>query len=118
MCSAATPCDGIDRTLTDERRALLARALAKQLNTSRVDVLQSFRSGEWQIVYVDTHDSDESFLFFHADPLVSRYVTRWGGAAARFEEQAVREWTIKNAPRIPRKLASCFAWHVTQDRDK
>jgi hypothetical protein len=29
------------------------------------------------------------------------------------EEQEIRAWTLKNAPGIPRRLASCFTWHAT-----
>jgi hypothetical protein len=114
---AASPCDGVIRSLSNERKTALAPAIAKQLNASNVDVLQSFQSGGWSIIYVDTHQADEAFLFYSHDPLTNRYITLWSGAAARYEEQDVKSWTIKNAPGIPPKLASCFAWHVTKDRD-
>jgi hypothetical protein len=114
---AASPCDGVDRSLTSERKAELAPGIAKELKVSKVDVLQSFRFGGWSIILVDTHESDEAFLFYGRDPLTSRYVALWGGAAESFEEREVKSWAIKNAPGIPPKLANCFAWHVTNDRD-
>ena len=81
-------------------------------------MLQSFRVDGWSIIYVDTHQSDEAFLFYARDPLTSHYITLWSGAAASNEEETIKDWTLKNAPNIPLKLASCFAWHVTKDRDK
>jgi hypothetical protein len=117
---AASPCDGVDRSLPNERKAALApqiaKQLAKQLDTAKVDVLESFQFRGWSIIYVDTHVSDETYLFYAHDPFTSRYITLWGGAAANFEETEIRNWTLKNAPGIPPKLASCFAWHVTKDR--
>ncbi len=115
---SASPCDNVDRSLTDNTKGTLAPVIAKQLHTQKVDVLQSFRLEGWTIIYVNSHDADESFLFYPHDPVHSRYVTRWGGAAAWNEEQSIKSWTLKNAPGIPPKLASCFAWHVTSDRDK
>ena len=113
-----SPCDTVSRDLPSERKAVLAPEIAKQLNVKSVDVLQSFKLGSWQIIYVNTHESDELFLFYSGDPLKTRYVTMWSGAARMDEEQEIRAWTLKNAPGIPRRLASCFAWHVTKSRDQ
>ena len=112
------PCNNVDRSLTDISKAALAPVIARQLRAERVDVLQSFRFGGWTILYVNSFDSDETFLFYPHDPLHTRYITMWGGAAAGNEEQSIKHWTLKNAPGIPPKLASCFAWHVTNDRDR
>jgi hypothetical protein len=100
VAHAGSLCDGVDRSLTTEHRSAWAPEVAKQLSVSSVEVLQSFRLDGWNILYVDTHQSDEAFLFYARDPLTSHY------------------WALKNAPNIPLKLASCFAWHVTKDRDK
>ena len=113
-----SPCDTVSRDLPSERKAVLAPEIAKQLNVKSVDVLQSFKLGSWQIIYVNTHESDEPFLFYSGDPLKTRYVTMWSGAARMDEEQEIRAWTLKNAPGIPRRLASCFARHVTKSRDQ
>jgi hypothetical protein len=110
-------CDGIDRALTAHRKTALAPEIAKQLKVSSVDVLQSFRFGTWQIIYVSTPESDPPFLFYPGDPLQTRYVTEWSGSARTDEEQEINAWTLENAPGIPRKLASCFAWHVTKSGD-
>jgi hypothetical protein len=82
-----------------------------------VTVLQSFRLDDWRIIYIDTHQSDETFLFYAHDPLKSHFITEWSGAAMIDEEEEMKSWTLKNAPGIPLRLASCFAWHVTKDRD-
>jgi len=115
---SVSPCDNVDRSLTDTSKTVLAPVIASQLHAKKVDVLQSYRFDGWTILYVNSHDSDETFLFYSHDPLHTRYITMWGGAAAWNEEQSIRKWTLKNAPGIPPKLASCFAWHVTNDRDQ
>jgi hypothetical protein len=113
----ATPCDGVDRTLSDARKSQLAPVIARQMKIESADILQSYKYAGWYIIYVNTHVSDEAFLFFGGDPLQSKYLTAWGGAAAVFEGPQIRRWVFKNAKGIPTKLASCFAWHVTKDRD-
>ena len=109
-----SPCDGVDRRLTDTTKAALAQEIAKQLGAQKVDVLQSFRFEGWTILYVDSHEADEVFLFYSHDPLSSHFVTMWSGAAKRTEERSIRKWTLKNAPGIPPKLARFFAWYVTK----
>jgi hypothetical protein len=115
-CAVASPCDGMRLTLTTADKATLAPALATQLSSPRVDVLDEFHSGDWRIVYVDSHVADEAFLFYRGDPRSTRYVTLWSGGAALDEEASIRAWTIAHAPGIPVALAACFAWHVTKDR--
>ena len=116
-CASEPPCTSVSRNVTVERKEALSLAIAKQLGMPDVDALQSFRYGDWSIIYVDTHQSDEVFLFYARDPLTSHYVTTWSGGAARDEEESIRSWVVRNAPGIPAQLASCFAWHVTKDRD-
>jgi hypothetical protein len=116
--STTSPCDGVSRELSGSDNAALASAIASQLGVPSVDVLQSFRLAEWQIVYVDTHQTDEVFLFYAHDPVTSHYVTMWGGAAQIDEAKSIKAWLRKDARGIPEKLASCFAWHVTRDRDQ
>jgi hypothetical protein len=113
---SASPCDGVDRGLTDKSKAEWAPVIAKQLHAQKVDVLQSFRFEDWSIIYVDTHESDNAFLFYSHGPLRSHYVTVWGGAAMKDEEQSIKVWALKNAPGISQKLAGCFAWYVTNAR--
>lgn len=112
----AAPCSGIDRELAENRKSQLEAVVKRQLNLNFSEILESYRYKNWSIVLVETHVSDEPYLFFHGNPLMSRYVTLWAGAARRTETKKMKEWAIRNAPGIPAKLASCFAWHVTQDR--
>jgi hypothetical protein len=115
---AASPCAGVNRNLTPQRKAVVAPEIAKQLHFKSVDVLQSLQFGSWTIFYVNTDESDEMFVFYADDPLRSRYITLWSGAVVSNEEEAISAWTLKNAPGIPRRLATCFAWHVTKARDQ
>lgn len=117
-CAAsASPCDGVDRSLSANRKSQLAPVIAKQLNVESAEILQSYRYRGWYIIYVGTHVSDEAFLFFSGDPTQGKYLTTWGGGAAASEEPEIKQWVLKNAKGIPPKLAGCFAWHVTKDRD-
>jgi hypothetical protein len=114
----ATPCTGIDRTLTDVQKHAWAPVIAKQLHVANVDVLQVFRDGEWRLIYVDTHVSDNGYLFYRNDPLHGTYVNTWAGAATEDEEASIGQWVQQNVSGIPAPLAKCFAWHVTKDRDQ
>lgn len=110
---AESPCNRVDRTLSKNRRKTLAPAIAQQLNAKHVDLLKSYRSGGWSILYVATGEADETYVFYSDDPLRSRYVTLWSGAAGVHEEEDILTWTLKNASSIPNTLATCFAWQVT-----
>jgi hypothetical protein len=111
---AATPCSGIDRALAPQDKASLAPQIASQLHVKAIDFLDSFREDGWRIYYVETHESDETYVFYSRDPMQSSYVTLWSGAARVDEQQEIKAWVTKNAPGIPPKLAGCFAWHVTK----
>lgn len=113
-----SPCSGIDRSLDGSRRAQLAPAIAKQLATESVDVLQSFRYSGWSIIYVEPRDLEPAYLFFSAEPLKSSYITLWAGAATATDGPAIDRWVQQNARGIPTQLASCFAFHVTHDRHR
>src|SRR5882762_8211704 len=56
----ASPCTGIDQVLSPETKANLAPAIAKQMQAANVEVLRSFRGGEWSILYVNPHESDDA----------------------------------------------------------
>lgn len=116
--SIAAPCSGVDRKLTEERKTVMAPKIARELKVASVDVLQSLRSNGWSIIYVDIHVSDEAFLFYSGDPMTTRHVSAWSGAAGPNELADIENWVVKNSPRIPRMLAKCFAWHVTHGRGK
>ncbi|HEY0281833.1 MAG TPA: hypothetical protein VGC27_04320 [Rhizomicrobium sp.] len=113
---ARNPCGGVDRGLPAKYKAELEPALAKQLRVPKADVLEMMRDGKWSVIYVDSHDADEAFLFYAGDPLRTHYVSAWSGAAGRNEELAIKRWVTLNVKGVPVRLARCFAWHVTQDR--
>jgi hypothetical protein len=116
--ASATSCDAVSHALTNAQRIAWAPVLARQLKVSSVSVSQSFALADWHIIYVETPDTDSPFLFFHGDPLSTRFVTLWAGAARSQEEVAIKAWVIKNASGIPESLATCFAWYVTKVRNR
>jgi hypothetical protein len=115
--AAASPCAGVDRRLSEMARPALEGAVAAEMDLPRVQLLQSYRYAGWRILYVATFRTDETFLFYRRDPPRGRSLTRWGGAAQVDEEPEIRRWVRTNVPGIPVRLAACFAWHVTKDRD-
>jgi hypothetical protein len=113
----SSPCNGIDRRLGAARKSRLENAVAKEQNRKAVKVFESLSSNGWVILYTDASDGDEPYMFYSSDPLKGGHlVTIWSGAAAIFETSGIRKWVKDNAPGIPDKIASCFAWHVTLDR--
>lgn len=129
--AVGSPCTGIDRALPKPMKSAFAPAIEKHLNlklgasvgekiaTRPEDVLKVFRERNWHIVYVNTNVSDEPFLFYSSPPHRSTgYIEAWSGAARMSDGPAIRKWVVANVPGIPSKLADCFAWHVTQVRDK
>ena len=114
----ATPCNGIDRSLSESQKTDWAITIAKQLKFDSVDINQAFTFKGWHIIYIDNHFSDEPYLFYSGNPTAkSNSVTSWSGAATIFETSEIEQSILQNAPGIPRQLASCFAWHVTLNRD-
>jgi hypothetical protein len=112
------PCDGVHRGLTDARKLQLQHAIARQKRLKAVDVYQSFSDAGWSIIYVGTPVSDNGYFFYSGDPLLSaRPVNVWGGAAMVFETTEIANWVTSNVKGIPERLAKCFAWHVTINRD-
>lgn len=113
---AKGPCGDVDRSISDEQKKQLAPTIAAQLHVDHVEVLRSFRYGEWSIIYVETYETDNTFLFFNGNPLTQPYVTTWSGVVSPKEERKVLQGVLKSAPGIPAELARCFAWHVTHER--
>lgn len=121
-CWALSPCDSINRSISESEKVRLAPILAKQLkrhlDVTKVSVLQAFKYGTWQIYYVEPQDWDAVYLFFSNDPEKIEYLNLWGGVARPEEEADVLSWTNKKVPGIPSTLAKCFAYHVTQESGK
>ncbi|MFA6970993.1 MAG: hypothetical protein WC208_06270 [Gallionella sp.] len=115
----ASACDGIDRSLSIERKAILAplvtKQLAQQIDIQSAEVLESFRYKGWYILYVEPKTADEAFLFYNGDPATHSYLLAWPDAFSENDERNVLQTLSSGSTkRIPRPLARCFAWHVTQ----
>jgi hypothetical protein len=114
----SSPCDGVNRSLSAARKLQLGQAIARQKKLKTVDVFQSFSDAGWSIIYVGTHVSDNGYFFYSSDPIVAAHpVNVWGGAAMVFETTEIAKWVSSNVKGIPTRLAKCFAWHVTINRD-
>jgi hypothetical protein len=113
---ASAPCEGVTQKFSAERKSALEFAAARQLNISSASLIKSFSVNSWFIVYIDTHQSDEAFLFYSDDPTRVAYLNIWSGAAMRTETSSLEAWALRNTPGIPSRLASCFAWYATNGR--
>jgi hypothetical protein len=111
------PCKGVDRTLTTAQKSKLAPIIAAQYGWVTVELSQSFKLGKWQIIFLENGVTDEPYIFYPDSPGKAKGLGMWGGAATIFETSDVLNWTMQNIPGIPKKLARCFAWHVTLNRD-
>lgn len=115
LLSVASPCDCAKKTLTNREKTMMASIIAKQLNVPHLEVRAEYRIKQWRIVNVVPPEADDVYLFYANDPSKNHYITLWGGAASKFEENNIKKWVLRNVPGIPDKLATCFAWHVTND---
>lgn len=111
------PCIGVDRSLNEAQKSTLAPLIALQQGWEHVELIQSFKLGKWQIIYLENGVSDEPYLFFPDSPSKSKSLGMWAGAATIFETGEILNWTVQNIPGIPKHLARCFAWHVTLNRN-
>ena len=69
--ATATACDKIDHRLNEQGKIELGPVISKQLQVTNVNVLQSFKLDAWSIILVDTHESDEAFLFWETQKLIT-----------------------------------------------
>jgi hypothetical protein len=122
----ASPCDRVDRNLSEERKNFLAPIVTAQVArelpaVQSVEVLQSFRLGHWHIIKVETHVSDEGYLFYKDDPAKTKYLTVWGGSVPATDDEyrfIVKSLSEGKTRGIPKALARCFAWHMTKEPPK
>jgi hypothetical protein len=120
----ASPCTGIDRTLTEERKAALApiisRQVAQQLHdVESVEVIQSFYYRDWYIIEVNTHVSDEGFLIYKGDPSKGNYLKILAGAYTKEDERVIlKSIQVGKTKGIPKVLARCIAWHLTKGQSQ
>jgi hypothetical protein len=111
----AEPCTGVVRTINESKKLSIANVMAKKLKTKSADIFEYMQVGAWRIIWVDTHDSEPGVFFFHGNPINTKYITVFGGAAIYGEENEVIKWAKTNAPGIPTNLAACFAWRVSPE---
>ena len=113
-----SPCEGINQNLSKKEKLEFSKPVATQLkkdvkDIKNAEILKSFRYKKWQILFVNTHVSDEVYLFYSGNPITNSYLTLTAGAATRDEEEETYKWVINHAKGIPPKLARCFSWHIT-----
>jgi hypothetical protein len=111
----ATPCDGVNRTISAEEKLSIENSMAKTSPTKKAEIFEYMQVGSWRVIWVNTFDSEPGVLFFSGDPINSEPVTGWGGASIYGEEQEDINWAQNNAKGIPIQLAKCFAWRVSPD---
>lgn len=123
IAGETSPCEGMIKNLSEKNKADLEDAIAKQLNSpekvkvSSVALRRVLASHNWSIIHVAPPRAEDVVLFYAGNPLTSRYVTvwattMWADAMFNDDEPKIKAWVLKNAPGIPPKLASCFAWYV------
>ena len=110
------PCSFIEQAVSDGTKVELESAIATSEKWVGVKILGFFKFENWRIVYVSNGVSDEPYLFYSGDPLTSKSLGAWGGAATIFETEDMKNWTVKTFLQVPQELARCFAWHVTLNR--
>jgi len=112
------PCESIDQDLNDHRKSDLETAILKQENVEKLLVRKVFRLKGWSIVYVATFVSDDAYLFYSGAPIFANHaINKWGGGASLLDAPDIEKWVVENVPGIPPQLASCFAAHVSFNRD-
>ena len=117
-CANASPCDRVSQPLTSAQRSNLSAAVAGQLQTVTAKILHAYRLGNWYLLYADTPDADEAFVFYRGDPLSHQYVALWSGAGAKTGQSELRSWARLNAPGVPETIAKCFAWSAVAGRTR
>ena len=123
----AAPCDGVNKEVSESQRAAYAPAIEVHLNkqlgpniqkvikTEPGDVLSVMQFGKWHIVKVNGHITTEPFLFYRDSPLESSgYVSIWANTVEADDGDEVLQWEALKVRGIPKELAGCFAWQVTQ----
>lgn len=113
---AHTPCDGINRDLrfSSEQIVSLKANIDRQASAEYIDIKNIFSEQGWSVLHIDSHNSDEAWLFFSGDIMTAHYVTLWSGAATIFEGPDLVAQFKKEAPGIPDHLARCLAWHIAE----
>jgi hypothetical protein len=115
---SASPCEGLHGGVSSADKNASILASSKQTRSTRVEVLDDFRSHDWIMLYLETHVSDEPVVFLHKKENTLNFVALWAGGAIIGQEAALEEWAHRDVPGIPTDLARCFAWYVTYGRKR
>lgn len=107
-------CKAISRAFTLAERVRWSSIVSENRDFAGAKAVESFVSSSWRVVYAIFPNSEPAFLFFRG----LQPIATWSGGAAIFDAPEVEKWVLKNVPGIPRRLAHCFAWHVTFNRDQ
>ncbi|MFA7400765.1 MAG: hypothetical protein WCZ98_09815 [Sideroxydans sp.] len=118
-CNAfASPCDGVDFSISEKRKVQLAPYIAKQDNNNeKVEILKSYSFRGWHIFFVNRFVADEMYFFYSGEPSQSKYLSTWSGDTSDTNELEVKQYVISETKGIPSELAGCFAWRVTRGMD-
>ena len=115
--ASASPCDGVDRSMSPMEKASIVRAVSRDRNSNEVTIDPPLHWKSWWVVLGDGGTFDADYFFYHGDPSTTKLL----GAIDTFyrpdEESWLLNWTRSHIPGIPPNLARCFAWHATKDPD-
>ena len=76
----AEPCNGVDRSLSADQRASVAPAVERHLKNvlepqvaapvrvDSADVLGVFRIAQWEVIHVDSHATDDLYVYNEVRP--------------------------------------------------
>ncbi|EAU3900493.1 hypothetical protein D9802_24100 [Salmonella enterica] len=103
--------------LSAAQRDSLQNNIKRQLKTERLNILEFFKEQNSSIVYIETYDADEAFVFYSGDEFKDDFITIWSGAAEISEEKNIEKWVKDHVPYIPDRLARCFAWYTIYRHD-
>lgn len=111
MPGFAQPCAGMDKVLTDTKRAeyapLVAATFGPTVSAKQVEILRVLESGTWSAVEAATPVADIATFFFEASQGRKRLRVVWGGWADASERPKLVGWARKQG--VPESLARCFA---------
>ncbi|WP_023201837.1 hypothetical protein [Salmonella enterica] len=114
---AKTPCTNMSDKLSVVQINSLQNNIKRQLKIEQLNILAFFKEQNVSIVYIETYDADEAFIFYSGDEFKNDFIIMWSGAAEKTEEKNIEKWAKDNVPDIPDELARCFAWYTIYRHD-
>lgn len=115
-CTAsASPCDGVDRSLSERAKSQLTSVISRNAKIVPAEFLQSYRYRGWHIVNINSYGKDKGLLLFKDAHKQETCLMILGGDVAANEESEIRKVVLKNAKNISSRLVACLE-HVTRGR--